>query len=190
MVRYVKMQPVQWLTLCDSWHWDLSQVGLIFDVPYSIFDRIKSNTSATLQLHASLHMSKFTRRAYSKFELGLVAESLTKLRKCHMSYVDILLNFCQICLTNRCKLAWSCSVAVLDLRSNIDYRTSNINPLMDTGRPNSATSNNMKLVHWLLMGGLLHLVQRLGDAARPGSSSSSLYQMQQPTHQLPVNQSL
>ena len=123
------MQPVQWLTLCDSWHWDLSQVGLIFDVPYSIFDRIKSNTSATLQLHASLHMSKFTRRAYSKFELGLVAESLTKLRKCHMSYVDILLNFCQICLTNRCKLAWSCSVAVLDLRSNIDYRTSNINPL-------------------------------------------------------------
>ena len=26
----------------------------------------------------------------------------------------------------------------------------------------SATSNNMKLVHWLLMGGLLHLVQRGG----------------------------
>jgi len=27
----------------------------------------------------------------------------------------------------------------------------------------SATSNNMKLVHWPLMGGLLHLVQRGGD---------------------------
>jgi len=27
----------------------------------------------------------------------------------------------------------------------------------------SATLNNMKLVHWLLMGGLLHLVQRGGD---------------------------
>jgi len=26
-----------------------------------------------------------------------------------------------------------------------------------------ATSNNMKLVHWPLMGGLLHLVQRGGD---------------------------
>ena len=33
------------------------------------------------------------------------------------------------------------------------------NPLMDTGNY-SAASNNMKLVHWLLMGGLLHLVQR------------------------------
>ena len=31
----------------------------------------------------------------------------------------------------------------------------------------SATSNNMKLVHWSLMGGLLHLVQRGGDWAGP-----------------------
>ena len=31
----------------------------------------------------------------------------------------------------------------------------------------SATSNNMKLVHWPLMGGLLHLVQRRGDWAGP-----------------------
>ena len=45
-------------------------------------------------------------------------------------------------------------------------------PLIGTG---SATSNDMKLVHQPLMGGLLHL------AARPGASS--LYQMQQPTHQ-------
>jgi len=29
----------------------------------------------------------------------------------------------------------------------------------------SATANNMKLVHWPLMGGLLHLVQRGGDWA-------------------------
>ena len=34
-----------------------------------------------------------------------------------------------------------------------------VNPLMGTGKY-SATSNNIKLVHWLLMGGLLHLVQR------------------------------
>jgi len=42
-----------------------------------------------------------------------------------------------------------------------------------------ATSNNMKLVHWPLMGGLLHLVHRGGglggSLARPGLSS--LYQM-------------
>jgi len=34
-----------------------------------------------------------------------------------------------------------------------------LDPLMGTGNY-SATSNNMKLVHWPLMGGLLHLVQR------------------------------
>jgi len=31
----------------------------------------------------------------------------------------------------------------------------------------NATSNSMKLVHWPLMGGLLHLVQRAGDRAGP-----------------------
>jgi len=47
----------------------------------------------------------------------------------------------------------------------------------------SATSNrhNMKLVHWPLMGGLLHLVQRGGDWAEPqpalSPGPSSLYQM-------------
>ena len=39
------------------------------------------------------------------------------------------------------------------------------NPLMGTGSY-SATSNTMKLVHWPLMGGLLHLVQRKGNWAR------------------------
>jgi len=37
---------------------------------------------------------------------------------------------------------------------------------MDTGNY-SATSNNMKLVHWPVMGALLHLVQRGGDWAGP-----------------------
>ena len=37
-----------------------------------------------------------------------------------------------------------------------------VNPLMGTGNY-SAISNNMKLVHWSLMGGLLYLVQRRGD---------------------------
>jgi len=38
----------------------------------------------------------------------------------------------------------------------------------------SATSNNMKLVHWPLIGGLLHLVQRGGDWAGPSSPSPLL----------------
>ena len=42
--------------------------------------------------------------------------------------------------------------------------TFSFNPLK--GRGNYiATSNNMKLVHWPLMGGLLHMVQRGGDWA-------------------------
>jgi len=46
--------------------------------------------------------------------------------------------------------------------SRTDFIT--VNPLMDTGNY-SATWNNMKLVVWPLMGGLLHLVQRGGDWA-------------------------
>jgi len=44
-----------------------------------------------------------------------------------------------------------------------------INPLdpLDSKGDYSATSNNMKLVHWPLMGRLLHLVQRGGDWAGP-----------------------
>jgi len=41
-----------------------------------------------------------------------------------------------------------------------------INPLQFKGNC-SATSNNMKLLHWLLMGGLLLLVQLVGDWMRP-----------------------
>ena len=41
-----------------------------------------------------------------------------------------------------------------------------LNPLERRGNY-SATSTNMKLVHWPLMGGLLHLVQRWGDCAGP-----------------------
>ena len=41
-----------------------------------------------------------------------------------------------------------------------------VNPLMDIGNC-SATSNNMKLAHWPLMGGLLHLVLREGNWAGP-----------------------
>jgi len=49
-----------------------------------------------------------------------------------------------------------------------------LNPLEYRGNY-SATSNNIKLVHCPLMGGLLHLVQRGGAATRPGPSS--LYQI-------------
>ena len=44
-----------------------------------------------------------------------------------------------------------------------------VNPLTGTGNY-SAMSNNTKLVHWPLMGGLLHLVRRGGDWAGPQSA--------------------
>ena len=52
-----------------------------------------------------------------------------------------------------------------------------VNRLMGTGNY-GATSNNMKLVHWPLMGGLVHLVQQRGNWAGPQPTQSHwLYQM-------------
>ena len=50
-------------------------------------------------------------------------------------------------------------------------KLSNFNPLDSKGNY-SATSNNRKLVHWPLMGGLLHLVQRGGTWAGCGPAQS------------------
>ena len=44
------------------------------------------------------------------------------------------------------------------------------------------------LAHWPLMGGLLHLVQRWGDWARPRSPPRPLLAVPKPTHKRPVNQ--
>jgi len=46
---------------------------------------------------------------------------------------------------------------------------SNFNPLVCKSNYN-ATSNDIKLVHWLLMGKLLHLVQRGRDCVGPQSA--------------------
>ena len=51
-----------------------------------------------------------------------------------------------------------CTVSV-SASATIRYDNETFNPLMDTGKY-SATSNNMKLVHWPLIGGLLRLAQR------------------------------
>ena len=49
---------------------------------------------------------------------------------------------------------------------NMSPTKKTINPLERRGNY-SVTSNNVKSVHWPLMGGLLHLVQRGGDWAGP-----------------------
>ena len=49
---------------------------------------------------------------------------------------------------------------------SIDTKIVDFNPL-EFRRNYSATSNNMKLAHWPLMGGLLHLLQRGGDWVGP-----------------------
>jgi len=50
--------------------------------------------------------------------------------------------------------------------TDVRITTLSVNTL-DSRDNYSATSNNMKLVHWPLMGGLLHLVQRGGAWAGP-----------------------
>ena len=65
-------------------------------------------------------------------------------------------------------MADDCSVGLQnDVQSIIPTRR--LNALECRGNYN-ATSNNMKLVHWPLMGGLLHLVQRRGNWAGPQSA--------------------
>ena len=54
----------------------------------------------------------------------------------------------------------------ISLKISIACLRSLINPLMGTGNY-SSTLNNMKLVHWPVMGELLHLVQRGGDWVGP-----------------------
>jgi len=55
--------------------------------------------------------------------------------------------------------------------TKIRHICSRVNPLESTGNYN-ATSYNMKLVHWPLMGGLLHLVQRGEEWAGPQPDQS------------------
>jgi len=65
------------------------------------------------------------------------------------------------------------------------------NPL-DSKRNYGATSNNTKLIHWPLMAGLLHLVQREGAWAGcgPAQSLPRCTKCKQPTQQRRVYQSL
>jgi len=51
-------------------------------------------------------------------------------------------------------------------KRSVDVKVALFNPLNCRGNY-SATWNNVKLVHWPLMGGLLHLVQRWGDWEGP-----------------------
>ena len=69
--------------------------------------------------------------------------------------------FCQITLT-------SCCILVLTFLGTARFvqHTYYFHPLESRGNY-SATSNNLKLIHWPLTGGLLHLVQRGGDWTRP-----------------------
>jgi len=59
---------------------------------------------------------------------------------------------------------WNEAVTVHFFTSNINSFNLNHLGFIDNY---SATSNNMSLIHWPLMGGLLHLVRRRGDWARP-----------------------
>ena len=69
------------------------------------------------------------------------------------------------CCHARGVVAWDLGHEPLNFDQVPNFETW-FNPLECRGNY-TATSNNMKLVHWPLMGGLLHLVQRGGDWAGP-----------------------
>ena len=64
--------------------------------------------------------------------------------------------------------------AVFSTEPPSDCALSTVNPLEFRGNY-SATSNNMKLIYWLLMGGLLHLVQEGGDWVGPQPAQAHPY---------------
>ena len=70
-----------------------------------------------------------------------------------------------IIISNTCKSSrrqWASCERRTDVPCSVSVSVAWVNPLMGTGNY-YAISNNMKLVHWPLMGGLLRLVQRWGD---------------------------
>ena len=81
--------------------------------------------------------------------------------------VILAFTFCTqlLVFAQRCLNCSTCFVIVVIFISCM------INPLDSKGNY-SAESNNMKLVHWPLMGGLLHLVQQGGALARCGPTQS------------------
>jgi len=124
---------------------------------------IMSNCRNNLSAFCSSVAIKRRRRLHQPSWRRIVADSLYHDRKSSPTYGP----------------SWS-SRAICDFRAIRNTEEWTLNPLECRGNY-IVTSNNMKLVHWPLMGAwLLHLVQRarmgLGGApARPGSSS--LYQM-------------
>jgi len=60
----------------------------------------------------------------------------------------------------------NCCESVCRIPRLFCHVTYTVNPLESRGNY-SATSNNLKLLHWPLMGGLLHLVQQRGDWSGP-----------------------
>ena len=93
----------------------------------------------------------------------------------------------ELCLCETLHIVTSCSVRLM-LPSALTVLTVIVNPLMGNG-DYSATSNNMKLVHWPLMGRLLHLVQRGGAGWGPTPPRPLLAVPNVSIHQRPVYQS-
>jgi len=86
----------------------------------------------------------------------------------------------------------SCTTSTFPTNLSRKWKLALINALEFRGNY-SATSNNMRLLHWPLMGGLLHLVQRGGDWAGPQPVQAprrcTKCNSPVPTHQRPVYRS-
>jgi len=127
---------------------------------HCLYSLLPSATNYSLKHHTKGHSSELPRYSYDlsrkRFVLRCACMSSN-------SYLVRCLCFCVLLLL----LFFLFFLRVRLLRVlNKDIVCITINPLMGTSNY-SATPNNMKLVHWPLMGGLLHLVQRGGACSPP-----------------------
>ena len=78
-----------------------------------------------------------------------------------------LSSYHQAVMQETIKCSSNCRHNVRHWFASYSWRGYNLSSKSESRGNYSATSNNMKLVHWPLMSGLLHLVQRGGDWAGP-----------------------
>ena len=89
---------------------------------------------------------------------------------CHNSILNLFYQIC--CVHSSFTFLHMSAMIYFEYASPLSTELS-VNPLESRGNY-SATSTNMKLVHWPLMGGLLHLVSEEGTGRGPSPPSPLL----------------
>jgi len=164
--------------LCHIGHSLLTSQQLFADeaatfVSYTLSVAVSQQHCQSLYLSQLLHTVSVVADKYN------TVRSVNFIENRNTILSSMVYNVCRLSNTVTITLSWlritHCMFNPLKFRGNNNNNNNNItiykahnvrkNWIWGAGRNYSATSNNMKLVHWPLMGGLLHLVQQEGDWA-------------------------